>query len=110
MVQQDGAKEGHKGDQLRATGWRVWLWWTLASTLGWAVFGVLLGAVILVAVILLAGASLAVAFGVARGLIVEVAVIGAVAGALHGLLQWLVLRRQVERPGDGSPRAPSAGP
>ena len=94
MAEQTGASA-----PARAAGWRVWLWWTLASTLGWVVFGVLLGAVILVAVILLAGASLAVAFGVARGLIVEVAVIGAVAGALHGLLQWLVLRRQIKRAG-----------
>ena len=94
MAGQTGANE-----RPRAVGWRVWLWWTLASTVGWAVFGVLLGPVILVAVILLAGASLGVAFGAARGLITEVAVIGAVAGVLHGFLQWLVLRRQIERAG-----------
>ncbi len=63
-----------EGRPLIPVGWRFWLWWVLASTVGWAVGGNV-GSIV--------DGSVAVAMGVA--------------GA--GALQWLVLRRQVARAG-----------
>ena len=81
MVEQTGAS-----DRPQPVGWRVWLWWVLASVVGWGVGGVVLGPV----------------FGVvepAFGLLVASAAVGAIGGAALGALQWLVLRRQLARAG-----------
>ena len=81
MVEQTGAS-----DRPQPVGWRVWLWWVLASVVGWGVGGVVLGPV----------------FGVvepAFGLLVASAAVGAIGGAALGALQWLVLRRQLARSG-----------
>ena len=55
----------------RAAGWRVWLLWMLASTVGWVV-----GGVMFVPVVVLAGTALDVLVGWA--------VAGAVGGAVVG--------------------------
>ena len=70
----------------RAAGWRVWLLWMLASTVGWVV-----GGVMFVPVVVLAGTALDVLVGWA--------VAGAVGGAVVGVWQWLVLREQSVRAG-----------
>ncbi len=59
-------------------GWRLWLWWVLASTVGWAV-----------------GGPVGVAVGSSGDIIVAGYVGVAVGGIVAGELQWLVLRRQV---------------
>ena len=81
MAERTGA-----GERPRDVGWRLWLWWVLASVVGWGVGGVVLGPV----------------FGVvepAFGLLVGGAAVGAIGGAVLGVLQWLVLRRQLARAG-----------
>ena len=65
-------------------GWRVWLWWVLASTVGWAAGGYV---------------GVAMGEGLSRGIIVT-GYMGVAAGVtVAGALQWLVLRRQVARAG-----------
>ena len=59
-------------------GWGFWLWWVLASTIGFPVG---------------AAAAFIVSFNVPG------AVGGAVGGAVVGILQWLVLRQQLSRTG-----------
>ena len=59
-------------------GRRLWLWWVLAGTVGWAV-----------------GGPLGVAVGRSGDIIVAGSVGIALGGILTGVLQWLVLRRQV---------------
>ncbi|MCH8876688.1 MAG: hypothetical protein IIA89_07665 [Chloroflexi bacterium] len=67
-------------------GWGFWLWWVLACTVGLTV-------AFAVAFAVTDAVSSAVAFAVTE------AVVGAVVGASVGIAQWLVLRRQVSRPG-----------
>ncbi len=65
--------------------WRLWLWWVLASTVGWGVGG---GAV-----------GVALGGGLSRGIVVT-GYVGMVMGVIAaGALQWLVLRRQVAQAG-----------
>ena len=60
--------------------WRWWLWWVLASTVGWAVGGTV---------------GVALGRGLAMGIVVT-GYVGMAAGVIAaGGLQWLVLRRQV---------------
>ncbi len=70
----------------RGVGWRLWLWWVLASTLGWSVGGVVLRPVF-------------GAIGPVFGLLVGGLLVGAIGGAALGVSQWLVLRRQLARAG-----------
>ena len=68
-------------------GWSArggWLWWVLASTVGWAVGG---------------AAGVALGGGLSRGIIVAGYVGVAMGVTAAGALQWLVLRRQVARAG-----------
>jgi hypothetical protein len=67
-------------------GWRLWLWWVLASSIGWAVG-------------LAAGFAVGFAIGGAISAIASQSVFGAAVGASVGTMQWLVLRRQVPRAG-----------
>ncbi len=67
---------------MRAVGWRLWLWWVLASTMGWAV-----------------GRPAGVAVGSSGDIIMAGYVGVTVGGVVAGVLQWLVLRRQVARAG-----------
>ena len=59
--------------------WRLWFWWVLASTVGWAIGGGL------------SGALGSIQAGYVGGMTVGAA------GA--GVLQWLVLRRRIDRAG-----------
>ena len=69
----------------RAPGWRVWLWWVLATAVGWSVGGYL---------------GSAAGWGLSRGIAVVGYGAGAAAGGIAaGVLQWLVLRQQVARAG-----------
>ncbi|MCH8093052.1 MAG: hypothetical protein IH953_00520 [Chloroflexi bacterium] len=75
-----------KDTERAQVGWGFWGWWVLASSVGFAVVffvGRFMGYVG-------GGAVLGAVFG---------AVAGAVAGASIGIAQWLVLWRQVSRPG-----------
>ena len=81
VAERTGAGEGSRG-----TGWRLWLWWVLASVVGWGVGGVVLGPVFSVV-------------EPAFGLLVGGAAVGAIGGAVLGVLQWLVLRWQLARVG-----------
>ncbi len=63
-------------------GWRFWLWWVLACTAGWAI-----------------GAPIGVAAGSSGNIVVAGSVGVAVGGVVAGVLQWLVLRRQITRAG-----------
>lgn len=67
-------------------GWRLWLLWVLVSSMGW-----LLG---------LAG-GFAVGFALGRTVsgIASQSAFGAVLGVSIGMLQWVVLRRQISRAG-----------
>ena len=66
-------------------GWRVWLWWVLATAVGWSVGGYL---------------GSAAGWGLSRGIAVVGYGAGAAAGGIAaGVLQWLVLRQQVARAG-----------
>jgi hypothetical protein len=68
-----------------AVGWDFWLRWVLASFLGFAMGGVLGGV-----------ALYALAFGEGfEGMVI----FGAIFGAAGGTMQWLVLRRNVDRSG-----------
>ena len=87
------AMTGGVADRMRAgprswrgwlMGWRLWLWWVLASTVGWAVGGTV---------------GEAVGGGLSRDINVAGYVSVAVGGIAAGALQWLVLRRQVARAG-----------
>jgi len=66
-------------------GWRFWLWWVLASTVGWFL-GFLVGFIGGHAV-----EEILPSYGNAA--------IGAGLGAGVGIMQWLILRRQVSRAG-----------
>ena len=81
MAERTGASERPRG-----VGWRLWLRWVLASVVGWGVGGVVLGPVFSVV-------------EPAFGLLVGGAAVGAIGGAALGVLQWLVLRRQLARAG-----------
>ena len=78
------AERTNVGERPAVVGWRVWLLWVLASIVGWGV-----GGVMFVPVVLLVGMVL--------GTLVGWAVAGAVGGAVVGVWQWLVLRRQTVR-------------
>jgi hypothetical protein len=67
-------------------GWRLWLWWVLASTTGLA-----LG--------FAGGFAAGFAIGGAISGTASQSVFGVVVGASAGTMQWLVLRRQVSRAG-----------
>ena len=64
---------------MMSVGWRLWLWWVLANTVGWAVGGYVGVAVVNTDVAWIVGAG--------------------ACGTVLGVLQWLVLRRQVARAG-----------
>ena len=82
MAEQIGDKSSKPTDGSRVPGWGFWLRWVLASTVGWV----------------LGGVAAVVADAVVVGLMVGFAV-GGVIGGGPGVLQWLVLRRQVARAG-----------
>ena len=79
------AERADAGERLRVVGWRVWLWWVLASTLGWAVGGAVLGPVFGV---------IEPAFGAAAS--------GAAVGVIGGRCSWGLAMA-------GVARAPGAG-
>ncbi len=81
MAERTGASE-----RPRAAGWRVWLQWMLASTLGWAVGG----AALFLGPWMLSGLWTFTAAGL---------VAGTMGGAVAGALQWLVLRGRLARAG-----------
>ena len=70
----------------RWVGWRLWLGWLLASSIGWAL-----------------GLAGGFAFGFGIGGVVSgtasMGVFGAILGVSIGTLQWLVLRRWISRAG-----------
>ncbi len=68
-------------DSPLAAGWGFWLAWVLAGTVGWAVSGRV------------------IAVGSYRDIIVAGYTGVAAGGIVVGVLQWLVLRRQVARAG-----------
>jgi drug/metabolite transporter superfamily protein YnfA len=70
-------------------GWGFWLWWVLASVMGYGV-GAILGFVIPI----FANINHPAAFGI---------LFGVVFGAVGGLAQWLVLRRQIPEVGLWAP-------
>ncbi len=72
-------------------GWGFWLWWVLASIVGFAVGG-------FVAIVVFVFVIFSAALDVVGGTLLS-AVLGAVLGASLGIAQWLVLRRQVSRAG-----------
>ncbi len=65
----------------KSIGFGVWLTWVLASTLGFGV-GAVLGIIILIAAQVPEGTAFPILFGI-------------IFGAVGGLAQWLVLRRQI---------------
>lgn len=67
-------------------GWRLWLWWMLTSSVGWV-----LG--------LAAGLAVGFALGGTVSAIASQSAFGAVLGASIGMLQWVVLRRQISGAG-----------
>ncbi len=70
----------------RRIGWRLWLWWVLATGVGWV-----LG--------LAAGLAVGFALGGTVSGIASQSAFGAVLGASIGMLQWVVLRRLISRAG-----------
>ncbi|MAG35143.1 MAG: hypothetical protein CL878_02690 [Dehalococcoidia bacterium] len=84
MVAITGSLADRMGSAPRSwRGWQLWLWWVLATTVGWSAGGA-------------AGGT--AGWGLSR----DIAIVGYSAGAgvggiAAGLLQWLVLRRQVAR-------------
>ena len=72
-------------------GWGFWFWWVLASTVGYAV-GNAAGMKVVQAVV---GA----AEPMAKGLVVGLALAVVMTGAAVGVMQWLVLRREVSGAG-----------
>ena len=110
MAEQIGERSAQPAGSAQAPGWGLWLWWVLASAVGggggvfggefvgWLGVGLVgrLGGggggggvvVDVVGVVLM--------LGVVVGLVV---VGGGVVGLVLGVLQWLVLRRQVARAG-----------
>ena len=84
MAEQIGERSTQSVGSAQALDWRVWLWWVLASMVGWAVGGYV---------------GVAMGGGLSRGIIVT-GYVGVTAGVtVAGALQWLVLRRQVARAG-----------
>ena len=74
---------------LMPAGWRLWLWWVLANAVGWSVGGYLGAVDGRWSGWALSGGIATVGYGA-----------GAAAGGIGaGVLQWLVLRRQVARAG-----------
>lgn len=63
-------------------GWRLGLWWVLASTIGWAI-----------------GGPLGLAMDLSRSIIVAGSLGLAGGGLVAGVMQWLALRRYVTRAG-----------
>ena len=83
MAEQIGERSAQPMSSAQAPDWRLWLWWVLASTVGWSAGGA-------------AGGT--AGWGLSR----DIAIVGygagaAVGGIAAGLLQWLVLRRQIAR-------------
>jgi hypothetical protein len=71
-------------------GWGFWLWWVLASTIGWFVgvfWGFVLGSIIVEDVIEVNALGFTLAYSI----------FGAVLGSVVGLTQWFVLRQRVSR-------------
>jgi hypothetical protein len=81
MAEQTGGSSDEPSDSPLAVGWGFWLWWVLASTVGWAAAGPV------------------AALGLYRDIVVAGYVGVAVGGIVAGVLQWLVLRRRVARAG-----------
>jgi hypothetical protein len=82
---------GVRAEPRRKPGWRFWLLWVLASTVGWAV-GWAVGNAVFNAVV---GRGSAVRVAVVLAVVLAVGL--AVGGAVAGVAQWLLLRRQVRR-------------
>ena len=82
-------------------GWRFWLGWVVASTVGLGVgMAVPLWAIVVFhGVLAYAAGGRSSALGEAVALYVFLTLIGAFGGASVGIAQWLVLRRQVARAG-----------
>ncbi len=82
MAEQIGERSPQPVGSAPAPGWGFWLWWVVASTVGWGV-----------------GGPVGVAMGgsLSRGIVVT-GYVGMVMGVIAaGALQWLVLRRQIAR-------------
>lgn len=71
-----------------SVGWAFWLWWVLASTLGWAM-GFAVAAVVLWTI----GSAGAVHSSLAP------VVVFAVGGGVAGIMQWFLLRRHIPQAG-----------
>ena len=82
MAEQTSARRDQSSDSPLAAGWGFWLCWVLAGTVGWGV-----------------GGPVGVAIGSSRDIIVAGYVGVAVGGIMVGVLQWLVLRRQIASAG-----------
>ncbi len=83
MAEQTGERSVQPVGSAKAPGWGFWLWWVLASAVGWSAGGYL---------------GSAAGWGLSR----DIAIVGYGAGAAGGgiaagVLQWLVLRRQIAR-------------
>ena len=84
MAEQIGERSTQSVGSAQAPDWRVWLWWVLASMVGWAVGGYV---------------GVALGGGLSRGIIVAGYVGVALGGIATAVLQWLVLRQRVSRAG-----------
>ncbi len=91
MVERTGASEPP-----RAVGWRVWLWWVLVNIIGWGVGGAMFFSTLFIALMGFGGEA---EFGAIIGRAVLGLIVGAAGGTVAGLLQWLVLLRQIKRDG-----------
>ncbi len=72
-------------------GWGFWFWWVLASTVGYAV-GNAAGMKVVQAVVGAAEYR-------AKGFVVAIPLLVVMTGAAVGVMQWLILRRQLRRTG-----------
>ena len=98
MVEQTADRGDQPISDAKAPGWSLWVWWVVASLVG-GVFGVNVGALVVFVGGLIAGASMDALAGLIAGasmgaLVLQVGV-GVGSGFMVGVLQWLVLRRQV---------------
>ena len=103
MAEQTGDSGSRTANAGRTVGWGFWLWWVLASTVGWLIgpnLGVTLSRLDVSAVPARMGAGPAfdesVYMVIMYAGMLNVALLG---GAVLALLQWLMLRRQLKRAG-----------
>ena len=82
MAEQTSDSRNVPSDSPLVAGWRFWLWWALASAVAWGV-----------------GGPMGMAVGSFGDIIVAGFMGAALGGIVAGMLQWLVLRRQLARAG-----------